>query len=271
MSPELTLLGAPILRAVSVPIVTWYAHPSLTWRLRAAHHVSNRMVASLASAYPYRPDKLLVLGQGIDTDLFSPGPEPPEEPPLILCAGRVSPAKDHATLLHAAALLRSAWTGRFRLAVVGAPRHEDRPHAEDLLRLVSKLDLSGVTTFAGSVPPAQLLSWYRRCTMHVNLTPRGFGDKVALEAMSCGRVSLTANDGFRETLGRWGDTLLFRPGDADDLADKLRRVLAMTAAQRDQVGQDLRARVLAMHSLSGLGDRLVRALEIAIDGSRGRA
>jgi len=51
-----TVMGAPVLKAKRIPIVTWSAHPKLTWVLKLAHHFSNRMVASVATAYPYRHD-----------------------------------------------------------------------------------------------------------------------------------------------------------------------------------------------------------------------
>ena len=106
MIPIFTVLAAPVLKVKRIPIVTWYAHPSLTWVLKLAHHLSDRMVTSVATAYPYRKDKVVVIGQGIDTDLFCPDGTPPEEPPMILCVGRLSHVKDHPTLIRAAALLR---------------------------------------------------------------------------------------------------------------------------------------------------------------------
>ena len=104
MFPLFTVLAAPLLRPKGVPIVTWYAHPSLTLQLRLAHRLSDQMVTSLPSSYPYDPDKLRVLGQGIDTDWFAPDKTRPQLPALILCAGRLSPVKDHVTLLKAVAI-----------------------------------------------------------------------------------------------------------------------------------------------------------------------
>ncbi len=78
MMPEFSGLGGPLLRACGIPLVTWYAHPSLTLPVKVAHFFSNRMVTSLPGAYPYRKDKLSVIGQGIDTELFAPAPERPK-------------------------------------------------------------------------------------------------------------------------------------------------------------------------------------------------
>jgi hypothetical protein len=72
MMPLFIILAAPVLMRKRIPIVTWYAHPSLTRTLKLAHRLSDYIVTSLPTAYPYKHDKLRVIGQGIDTDLFVP-------------------------------------------------------------------------------------------------------------------------------------------------------------------------------------------------------
>jgi len=107
--------------------------------------------------------------------------------------------------------------------------------------------------------------WYRRSTVHVNLTAAGFGDKVALESQACGRPTLTANEDFRETLGRYAETLLFRHGDADDLSERLLRLLALSPDEREEMGSYLRERIQRLHGLTGLAGRLVGLLEESIE------
>src|SRR5438093_9055004 len=71
MMPLLTVLAGPVMKAKRIPVMTWFAHPNLTWTLRMAHHFSDQMLASMTTAYPYKHDKLTVIGQGIDTELFA--------------------------------------------------------------------------------------------------------------------------------------------------------------------------------------------------------
>lgn len=258
MIPIFTVLAAPILKVKRIPIVTWYAHPSLTWILKLAHHLSDRMVASVATAYPYRKDKLVVVGQGIDTYFFCPDGSAPEEPPLILCVGRLSPVKDHPTLIRAAALLRERWGKLFRVVILGGPAgSQDEPYIRSLNRLVEELNLQDIVSFHLPVPQSALPDWYRRCTILVNMTPTGSGDKVVWEAMACSRPCLAANEGFRETMGRWADLLLFNHGNSRDLTDRLRALLAMSEEERLEIGNALRKSVMENHSLEGLADRLV--------------
>jgi|Deesub1362A_J573_1020465.scaffolds.fasta_scaffold00550_19 glycosyltransferase involved in cell wall biosynthesis len=270
MIPIFTIMAAPVLKAKDIPIVTWYAHPHLSWKLKLAHRLSDRIVTSLPTAYPYKRDKLVVIGQGIDTDLFAPNGTKPDEPPMILCVGRLSPVKDHPTLIQATALLCKRWRKPFQVVILGsAPDSQGKAYVEAIHQLVEDLGLKGIARFEAAVPNHELPQWYRRCTIHVNLTPSGFGDKVALEAMSCARPCLVANEGFRHTLGKYADLLLFRYGDAEDLARRLQRILSLREGERQQIGVYLRERIVQHHSLSKLSERLLQVFQGLSGGKDG--
>jgi glycosyltransferase involved in cell wall biosynthesis len=261
MIPVFTILAAPVLKAKKIPIVTWYLHPSLTFVLKLAHHLSDKMVSALETSYPYRKDKLIVVGHGIDTDLFCPDGSPPEEPPMILCVGRLSPVKDHPTLIRAAALLRERWEKPFRVVILGGPTGpKDEPYVRSLHRLVEELNLQDIVSFHPPVPQSALPNWYRRCTVLVNMTPTGSGDKVVWEAMACGRPCLAANEGFRETMGEYADQLLFQYGDVISLAKRLLWILTLDEKRKYVIQEYLCQQVICMHSLDHLVDRLIEIL-----------
>jgi glycosyltransferase involved in cell wall biosynthesis len=263
MMPLFTAMAGPLLGWKQIPIITWYAHPALTWTLRVAHHYSTHMVASLATAYPYKSDKLIVIGQGIDTELFSSGSNTlPDEPPIILCVGRLSPVKDHVTLLRAAWLLRQQISKPFRVVILGGPgSNRDTSYMKDLQNKATELELTNVVQFQPPEPMLQLPYWYRRCTVHVNMTPKGFGDKVALEAMACGKPSLVANEGFKEMLGKFENRLLFRFGDAEHLAEKLAGILELSKTDREEIGNYLAQQINRCHSISHLATVIVELLD----------
>jgi glycosyltransferase involved in cell wall biosynthesis len=265
MMPLFTILAAPVLKPLRIPIVTWYAHPSVTRTLKLAHRFSDRMVTSIATSYPYKHDKLLLLGHGIDGDIFSPSESALQQPvPTILCVGRLSPVKDHFTLLRAAKLLRQRWSQPFRVVILGAPGSaRDDSHIRWLRKQVEELHLQDTVFFEPPTAITGLPAWYRRCTVHVNLTPSGFVDKVALEAMSCAKPCLIANEGFRETLGQFADQLLFRHGDTEHLAERLLALLMLDERRRDEIGRYLHGRVVQLHSLKNLTSNLVEVLENA--------
>jgi glycosyltransferase involved in cell wall biosynthesis len=263
MIPLFTMMAAPLLKARRIPLVTWYAHPSVTWILKTAHKLSDRVVASVSSAYPYKHDKLTPIGHGIAVDLFSPGPGAARvDPPVILCVGRLSPVKDHPTLLNAISLLRHKYSAPFRAVILGCPATaNDAIYAESLRRRVKELALDDIVSFEPAVPIRELPAWYRRCTVHVNMSPLGFGDKVAWEAMACAKPCMVANEGFRETLGRHQSELLYRHGNAEDLAERLRWLFGLPQPERDAIGAYLREQVIVSHCVDGLARRLVKIFE----------
>lgn len=260
MIPLFTVMAAPVLKIRRIPIVTWYAHPKLTTMLRLAHHFSDRMVTSLPTAYPYRRDKLVVIGQGIDTDLFSPNGSEPDYPPMILCVGRISPVKNHRTLLEAVALLRDDSAQPFQVVIIGDPVVPgDVAYLAEMKRLVQDLALDDIVRFIPGMPAKDLPKWYRRCLVHVNMTPSGFGDKVVLEAMSCGRVSLAANSGFLETTGEYSGLSVY--DDHRDLCSKLSIILNTPAEARRQIESFGRDQVMRMHSVNTIPSRLLKTFD----------
>jgi glycosyltransferase involved in cell wall biosynthesis len=262
MMPLFTVLAAPVLKLARVPIVMWYAHPSVTWTLKIAHACSDRIVSSIHTSYPYKHDKLSVIGHGIDTGIFLPDPDVKEQNlATILCVGRLSPSKDHPTLIKAVWLLRQRMSVPVQAVIIGGPgSSRDEAYVRSLREQVRMLDLDGIVHFDPPIRLSDLPRLYRQCAVHVNLTSKGFVDKVALEAMACARPSLVANEGFRETLGEFSESLTFRFGDPEDLAGKLLKVLRLSSRDREEMGRYLHCRIAELHSLKHLSDGLIEQL-----------
>jgi glycosyltransferase involved in cell wall biosynthesis len=184
---------------------------------------------------------------------------------MILCAGRLSPVKDHPTLLKAVWLLQQHYSESFRVVVIGGPAtSRDETYVRSLHEQTTNLGLESTVCFERAVSMESLPWWYRRCTVTVNMTPTGSGDKVVWEAMACGRPCVVANEGFRETLGNYADSLLYAWGKAEQLAERLKWVLSLSREERIVMGMYLRGRVESMHGLDRLAQNLVNILESAI-------
>jgi len=263
MMPLFTVMAGPILRLTGIPIITWYAHLHRARILPAAHWLSTRMVASVESAYPYRRDKFTAVGQGIDTGLFLPEAETrPEKIPMILSVGRLSPVKDHPTLIKAVCFLRQIWHEPFRVAIVGGPTSErDQAYVRSLHQQVTQLGLEEIVSIEPAVSMDKLPSWYRRSTVNVNMTPTGSSDKVVWEALACGRICVVANEGFKPTLGKYAGELSYAYGEAEQLAARLKWTLSLSESARAAIGTELRREVEVSHGLNGLANRLVEIFE----------
>lgn len=265
MMPLFTVLAGPVLKTKGIPIITWYAHLKVTQVLKIAHRLSDRMVASVSTAYPYKRDKFIAIGQGIDTDLFSIDAHTlAEEPPIILCVGRLSPVKNHPILLKAVWLLQQNYGQSFRVVVIGGPAtSRDKAYVRSLHEQAIQLGLEETVSFEPAVSMESLPSWYRRCTVVVNMTPTGSGDKVVWESMACGRPCLVANEGFRETLGRYADHCLYPYGDSEQLAVRLQWLLSLPQNEQTAIGKYFRQQVESMHGLARLASTLVDIFVLA--------
>lgn len=260
MMPIFTVLAAPVLRSKAIPLVTWYAHRQVTPTLKLAHHLSNRMISSDAASYPYDKSKLTVVGQGIDTKLFSPSSMPLDKPPLLLSVGRISPIKDLLTLVKAIHLLCRRGHS-LRCALVGSSPNQANAYSDEVRQEVQALHLEESVQFIGPVPNHQVAQWYRRSFAHVNCSPPDHSlDKAVLEAMACAKPSLSSVSGFKETMGDWADGLLFQHGNPEDLARKIEGLLRLSDSERQTMGMSLRESVMKRHNLERLADKVVALL-----------
>lgn len=257
MIPVFSVLAAPVLKAKKIPLMTWYAHRQITMTLKLAHHLSDKMVSINEASYPYRKDKLICTGHGIDTELFSPGDAKDEDPSLILSVGRISPIKNPQVLIDAVEILHKNGQ-QVKCAFVGDAPEQDKEFFVKIRQYVREKGLDDFVQFVGAVPYRQTVEWYRRCAVHVNCAPSNNAvDKAVLEAMACGKPSLTSAESFRETMGDWVETLFFKAGDAKNLAIKIKCIFEMETIKRRFMCRQLRKAVACMHSLENLVTKLV--------------
>lgn len=263
MIPVFTVLAAPLLRPRRIPVVSWYAHAHVPMDLRLAHHLSARVLTPAAEAYGYRRDRLTVLGHGVDTALFRPGPAPPRPPLRVVSVGRISPVKDLLTVVDAIALLRQA--GRaVTLRLVGGAPEQHAAYAGAVRRRIAERGLEQAATATGPVAHRDAPDAFRAGHVHVNAGAAGGAlDKAVLEAMACARPSVTSIRGFAPTMGPHAPALLFREGDPRDLARAIGGLAERAPAELAAMGDDLRLSVAREHGLDRLVGRLVRELVAA--------
>ncbi|MCC7446416.1 MAG: glycosyltransferase family 4 protein [Anaerolineae bacterium] len=264
MVPRYALLAWPVAKLYRLPIGLWYVHPAANRELRLAAQLVDWIATADPTSFPL-PGKAQALGHGIDAARFCPDDTPKDTPPLIAAVGRLSPAKHFETLLDAAAILRDQYGDPpCQFAVAGAAPPNALPgYRESLLAKRGALGLSPARfQFLGGVQSADVVQLYRRAALAVNLTPRGFFDKAALEAMLIGVPLVGANPAFAALWGEDTSRLqIDSPTDGGGLAQRIADLLRMDQAERGRIGAVLRTRTLAAHSLDGLMDRLVALME----------
>jgi glycosyltransferase involved in cell wall biosynthesis len=169
------------------------------------------------------PERVHVLGGGVDLETFTPGDRAAARARLgiadstwvAVTARRLDPRMGVDVLLRAWSEV--AEPGRL-LLVVG-----DGPQREDLESAAAALGLEGRVRFLGRVSDDTLVDCYRAADVSVvpSLALEGFG-LVVLEALACGTAVIgTDAGGIGETLRRLDPSLIVPAGDAVALAARL--------------------------------------------------
>jgi glycosyltransferase involved in cell wall biosynthesis len=248
----------PALRAARVPVLLWYAHGSVTWRLRLAHRCVDRVVTSSPEGFRLPSAKRAVIGQAIDTRLFDV-PAGRHDRHDVLYVGRLSPRKRVERLVEGLAALRAtAPTVPVRLRLAGPPLGaEGDRYVESLRALAGRLGVADAVEIVGFVPPADVPALYRTAFLHANVSHTGSMDKTVLEALACGCPVVTSNVAFRELLAGRPDAFLGRD-DPDDVA---RAMLRHYERRHEVRPAEWRALVVGRHDLDGFMRALMRELE----------
>lgn len=256
MCPIYAVLAAPLARPRGVRVLLWYTQWRATATLRVAERVSTGVLSVEEASFPIRSRKLAAIGHGIDADELACRGADPAGPGLTLLAlGRYSPVKGYATIMRA---VREA-TARgldVRLAVHGpASNAEERQHRDELSRLATELLLGDRVVLGEALPRPQALASLARSNVLVSATVRGAADKVVLEAALSCMPAFVPEHAFASLVP---EQLRFRGDDPGSLADALERYAQLEPAERQRLGELLRERALAGHTVESWADAVVR-------------
>ena len=176
-------------------------------------------------------------------------PPRPRDPAVrdLLFVGRLWEAKGVHTLVEALGILRARGHAHVTLTVAGPEEHP--AYVAALRRRADELGVGAEVRWAGAVPREGLLSLYRAHDVLVfpSIYDEPFGI-VQIEAMAAGcAVVGTATGGSAEILEPDVNALVYRPGDASHLAERLESLLgdpALCERIRDGGRRTVRTRFL---------------------------
>ena len=209
-------------------------------RLDAVITSSHASAAEIRRDFAVAPERLHMLGNGLDTDLFCPDPDVARVPGEILCIGRSSdPNKGIAYLVRALAKLPD--TTRLTLVDEDHPLHDAR-------KMARALGIEDRLTITGRVETDTLVRLYRRASIvAVPSLYEGFG-LPATEAMACGTpVVASAAGALPEVMETGGGGILVPPADPDALAKAIATLLEQPEA-RARLGAQARPRIVDAYS-----------------------
>lgn len=195
-----------------------------------------------AYATPAAAGKLKVVHCGVDLDR-APWQPDGREPASILAVGRLDPIKGFATLVEAAALLKSR-NVEFNCRLIGSG-----PLDGSLRRLADRLGVADRIHFAGAQPPDVVRDWMSTATLFAlpsEVAADGNRDGipvVLMEAMASGcPVISTRVSGIPELIEDQRHGVLVEERDPVALADAIQHLLADPDLRR-RLAADARVRV----------------------------
>ncbi len=274
--------GLLAIRALGLPVVTTVHHP-LTVDRRAsfrrdrslsdavgtvefhpvgmqgfvARHLDRVLTSSSASAreierdFGVAPERLRMVGNGLDTELYSPDPSVARAPREMLCVGRAAdPNKGVDRAVGALAHLPD--DVRLTLVDDDHPGHPARRQAL-ALGVADRLDV------VGRLPVEELVARYRRAALVIVPSRyEGFG-LPAVEAMGCATpVVATTAGALPEVIRTGGGGVLAPSDDARGLARAAATLLEREELRR-ALGERGRAGVTAAYGWPCIAARTVEA------------
>ncbi|RYY02748.1 MAG: glycosyltransferase family 1 protein [Gammaproteobacteria bacterium] len=181
--------------------------------------VSQQSQKDIADAFACPTEKITVIPNGIDTDIFKPLPNISRKPwQIITTASSDQPLKGLSVLLNALSQLRSEFP-QLHLLVIGKLKPEGATEQE-----LKTLKLNGCVEFKTGISTEQLVIEYAESKIAVVPSLyEGFG-LPAGEALACG-IPLICSDGgaLPEVVG--DAALMVKAGDINELTQALRKLL----------------------------------------------
>lgn len=256
MIPLYVVIGGLVWRMLGKRVGFWYAHGTTSLMLRIAAILSHAVYTSTPEGFRLSSSKKNVVGQGIDTDVFSYAPSKQKIVERLVSVGRISRSKDIMTLIKAFETV-SATHPRMSLTLIGDTVTEaDRVYKNMLEEYITEKGIEDRVVFEGPVSHEDLPKALERHDLFIHAGATGSLDKVLLEALSTGLLALSSNDAYPSVLGEHAPLLTFSSGSHEELAQCIEKVISMTPKEREDSREDLRGRVEKDHSL----DRLIHTI-----------
>ena len=245
----------------------WKAHPVISKSMAFyARRCDDLILTSARAAFPMDLQKVRVVGQGIDTDLF----RIEERPPLgdLIAVARISPVKRVDQIVKAVVEANRNFGTRYTLDIFGPTLAGDERYEEDIRTLIQSSGAEDSVSLHGPVNqdtlPA-LLNGYRAC---LNFST-GALDKTSVEAMACGLPVISTNEAITEVMpAELHSTLIVDQHSTDDQARAIHELLGAQDGEIAQLGQRLRSMVVSDHSIERLFDRIVDEIETMLGDRR---
>ena len=201
MTEVQNLILAPLARIVRIPIYLWYAHMSLSPYLKISYVLSNAIITSTKFSCPIKGNKVIEIGQAIDSAVFN-GPEFHGPIRKLTHLGRFDESKNISVVIETVSNMRNEYP-ELTLEIVGTPSNPKNQYYANLI--LERYKEEKWLNFVPSIPRAQVPNKLieSECFIHAY---EGSLDKILVEATFVRKPVVTRNHGYLEEFGTWSDS-----------------------------------------------------------------
>jgi glycosyltransferase involved in cell wall biosynthesis len=218
----------------------WFSFIGMQMKVarRLSHIITVSQTARqhIADTFRIPEDKLTVVYNGIDTDIFSPSPKVQRfDNRLLVVISRDTPVKGLRYMLEALAILRQ----KHDLELIVVAKGTDNRTTQ---RLISTLGIRDYVKFIDEIDTPELVNQYRLASIvAIPSVYEGFGLPAA-EAMACGAPTVSTTAGaLPEVVGDAG--ILVPPADVKALVDAI-SALVVSPNKRKHLSEVGRRRIV---------------------------
>lgn len=253
MNPLFLVLTFGILKILKIKTILWYTHPALTFKLLIATLITDKVVSASQFSFPIKTNKLIPIGHGIDSSRLNQSFEN-KNYKYISVVGRISEVKNIDLIIRAYSKLKKK---KYKLIIIGDTiTREDSNYKKELVKIISETNIQKFVEFKESLKRYELSKFYNNSFCLVSATKFGSFDKVVLEAMICGTITLSNNIAFKDLYSPFERYCIFEYNNEIDLTEKLKKLIELDPKKLSNIKKALYDNTITNHSLTTINSRL---------------
>lgn len=233
-------------RLLGKRIALWYAHGTVSLRLRSALPFVSTVFTPSNQSLRLGTKKKHVMGQGLSVDSLPLLPPPTDESQIrLLTVGRVAPVKRVDALIVAVSLLAK----KGRSVVLNVAGNGEPSYIAELKVLAKREGVDRQIVFLGPVIHENLPDLYRNTHLFLHTSETGSLDKAPLEALACGVPVISVNPEILEEGVPFG---ILVSKSAESMAAAIDTAVTNRLWRDEEVRAQARAYTKKKHDLKGL-------------------
>ena len=252
MNQEYVLLGGFLWKLLGKRIYMWRNHYAGTLMTNLAVALCTKVFCTSRFSYTARFKKTVLMPVGVDLGVFKQVGQRIAN--SILFLARFAPSKHPERLVQALKKLRQEGMP-FTASFYGSAEPSNEAFRNQVRTDAN--ELGDTVRFLEGVPNTDTPRVYSAHDIFVDLSASGMYNKTIYEAAACGCLVLAASKDYAEHV----DSRLVFEEDGQDLAEKLRTVLALPESEKNTLRASL-ARLAESHSLEALSKKLAEEIRV---------